>query len=238
MKKTLLSLAGVLVGLLCATGAYATPIETINLNQVYTGYIPDGSAPWLTATLGAGSSGLVLTLTSSLTGSDFLQGLQGKNANGAIGWAFNFNGDITGISCDSSLSSNCASTVEHGGSYNAGPVPGTFNLAFGWDSGNRFQYGDTAVYDITLGAPPSSSLAAAPTQTSLYITNNPGWYSVAHIQGINQTCSGWVVGGNGTGADGGQICSSANVPEPPEPSIMLLGMAMLGGLYLRRRLSA
>ncbi len=172
MRKQLLGLTAALFGLFCTAGAYATPIET---NQVYTGYIPDGPAPWLTATLArAGSSGLVLTLTSSLTGSDFLQGMQGQNANGAIGWAFNFICDHHGHQLRQLAEFELRHTVALGGSYNAGPVPGTFNLAFGWDSGNRFQYGDTAVYDITLGAPPSSlTSGSAPQQTSLYITNNP-----------------------------------------------------------------
>ncbi|WP_455384266.1 hypothetical protein, partial [Acidihalobacter prosperus] len=141
MRKALLSLAGSLIGLLCVAVAHATPIETINLNQVYTGYIPDGPAPWLTASLAYGNSNnsLVLTLNSSLSGSDFLQGLQGKNANGAVGWAFNFApvDAIASISCNSTASTNCASNVAFGGNYNTGPVPGTFNLAFGWDSGNR-----------------------------------------------------------------------------------------------------
>ncbi|MEJ2479761.1 MAG: PEP-CTERM sorting domain-containing protein [Acidihalobacter sp.] len=243
MRKALLGLAGSLIGLLCVAAAHATPIETIELKQVYTGYIPDGAAPWLTASVAYGNSGndLVLTLSSSLSGSDFLQGMQGQNDNGAVGWAFNFVpvGSIANISCDSTLSTNCASKVALGGNYNSGPVPGTFNLAFGWDSGNRFQQGDTAVYDILLNSSETQSLALVALPQQNYIQeNNAGWSSVAHIQGIQQSCSGWVVSGSGSIADGGQVCGSRNVPEPSELSVMLFGITLLGGLYLRRRRAA
>ncbi|MGH8182387.1 MAG: hypothetical protein ACREPH_01860, partial [Rhodanobacteraceae bacterium] len=121
--------------------ALATPISTtINLDTVYVGYTPDGSAPWLMATFDqTGSNTGTLTLTSDLSASDFLQGLNSNTS--AVGWAFYLNQSLASLTC---ASGTCANNALFGGSYNAGPVPGTFNLAFGWSAGNRFVSGSTA----------------------------------------------------------------------------------------------
>ena len=66
-----------------------TPITTtIDLSTVFSGAIPDGSAPWLQATFtsNAGSSTGTLTLDSLLTNPDFVQG--GSNVSATVGWAF------------------------------------------------------------------------------------------------------------------------------------------------------
>jgi hypothetical protein len=209
-------------------GTTLTPITaTMELNQVFAGNTPDGIAPWLTATFASdvGATTGTLTLTSNLSASDFLQGLNDSNVT--IGWAFFLDPVIDSISCKSGT---CADNgVLFGGNYNSGPVPGGFNLAFGWSS---FQAGDSAVYDLTF----ANALGGNP-----FVLNASNWSSVALVQGITGGCSGWIVSGSGTGADGSGACTVSppqDVPEPAELGVFGLGV-MLIGLFvgMRRRYS-
>ena len=213
-----------------ATPAFAIPIsQTITLDQVYTGSIPDGLPPWLTATFTqTGSNTGTLTLKSMLSGSDFLQGLNSPMAT--TGWAFYLDQSLSGLSCSSGT---CADNgALFGGSYNTGPVPGLFNLAFGWSSGNRFDGSDSAIYDLTF----ASALTGNP-----FGANGSGWWSVAHVQGIgsNGSCSGWIVSGTGTlGTNDGPCGGTHNVPEPGALGMFGLGVLLIGGfLGWRRRYS-
>ena len=210
-----------------ATPAFAVPIsQTIQLNQVYTGFTPDGSAPWLKATFTqTGADAGTLTLTSLLGGSDFLQGL--NSTKSTIGWAFYLNQSLSGLSCSSGV---CADNKAlFGGSYNSGPVPGTFNLAFGWSSGNRFDGTDSAVYNLTF----ASALTGNP-----FSANDSDWWSVAHVQGIgtNGSCSGWIVSGTGTLGSGSGPCGGTHeVAEPDALGVFGLGVLLIGGFLGWRR---
>lgn len=217
-----------------ATPAFAVPIsQTISLSQVFTGSTPDGSPPWLTAMFTqTGSNTGTLTLTSELKGSDFLQGLNSKKST--IGWAFYLNQSLSGFTC-SGMCGNGNSNFSAGG-FNTGPVPGTFNLAFGWGpgSGNRFDGTDSAIYNLTF----ASALSGNP-----FGANGSGWWSVAHVQGIgpNGSCSGWIVNGTGQLGTGSGPCGGGgggNVPEPGSLGMLGFG-ALLIGLFigLRRRYS-
>lgn len=215
-----------------ALPVHATPISTtIQLGTVYTGDIPDGSAPWLTATFTSdtGSTSGTLTLTSNLSDSDFLQGL--NNSHSTVGWAFFLDQSLASISCSSGT---CANNALFGGSYNSASVPGVFNLAFGWPSQQgRFESGDTAVYALTFASPLSDSPFAA---------NGSGWWSVAHVQGITGpgSCSGWIVAGTG-GVLASGPCSQIPiqpVPEPAELGVFGLGLLLIGlflGVHRRWR---
>ncbi|MGH8183618.1 MAG: PEP-CTERM sorting domain-containing protein, partial [Rhodanobacteraceae bacterium] len=201
------------------------------LDTVYVGYTPDGSAPWLMATFDqTGSNTGTLTLTSNLSASDFLQGLNSKKST--IGWAFYLDQSLASLTCSSGT---CAgNNALFGGSYNAGPVPGTFNLAFGWSAGNRFVSGSTAaVYDLTF----ASVLNLDP-----FVANENGFASVAHVQGITGGCSGWIVSGDGSGANGSGPCDGTppphNVPEPADLGMFGIGLLAIGlFLGLRRRMA-
>jgi len=212
---------------------YATPIATtIDLDTVFTGASPSGPPPWLTATFTSDTTSNTgtLTLISKLTGSDFVQGLESPNA--AVGWAFFLDTGISSVTCTGG--NNCADSALFDSTFNGGPVGNSWNLAFGWLSGDRFGTGDTAIYDITF----DSILAGG----SPFGTNTDagvgGWLAVAHIQGISpQGCSGWIVGGDGEGAQGATEQCNVSVPEPSVLGMFGLGTLMIGLFVgLRRRL--
>lgn len=207
----------------------ATPISTtIELDTVFTGNTPDGSAPWLTAqftsTTGSKTGTLVLSLNTSRP--DVVQGL--SNIKAIVGWAFYLNEAVAGLNC---TAGNCAANaLYNAGGFNTGPVPGTFNLAFGWSSKKRFLSGDSATYDLTFSDP----LTGNP-----FVENGSNWSSVAHVQSMVGGCSGWIVSGDGSGAQGSGPCippTIVKVPEPSELGIFGLGL-LFAGLFLglRRR---
>lgn len=204
----------------------ATISTTMQLGTVYTGAIADGTGPWLTATFTAtsGAASGILTLTSNLSDSDFLQGLSSSNSN--LGWGF-YLPDVTSLTGLSCQSGTCANNQLFGGDYNSGPVPGGFNLAFGWSSTNRFMSGSTATYQLSF----SSGLLTSP-----FGANSSGWTSVAHVQGITGGCSGWIVSGDGTGAQGGTACvPTTGVPEPGALGIFSLGLLVVTAVLLEER---
>jgi hypothetical protein len=232
MKKIIPTL---LLGLAAVASlpTYATPIATtIDLDTVFTGAAPSGSPPWLTATFTSDTTSNtgILTLTSKLSGSDFVQGLESPNA--AVGWAFFLDTGITSVTC--TAGNNCADSALFDDTFNGGPVGNSWNLAFGWAPNDRFGAGDTAVYEITF----DSNL----TGGSPFGTNTDervgGWLSVAHIQGIGpQGCSGWIVGGDGEGAQGATEQCNVSVPEPSVLGMFGIGTLMTGLFVgLRRRL--
>jgi hypothetical protein len=211
--------------------AAATPITTvINLDTVFTGYNPDGVAPWLTAqfTSSVGSNTGTLVLSSNTSGLDFVQGL--PNTRATVGWAFYLAQGVSGLNC---TAGKCASNgaLYGAGGFNTGSVPGMFNLAFGWSSQSRFLGGDTATYDLTFSNP----LTGNP-----FAENGSNWSSVAHVQGLAAGCdSTWIVSGDGSGAAGSGPCidhTRVDVPEPGELGVFGLGL-LFAGLFLglRRR---
>jgi hypothetical protein len=214
-------------------GGTGTPIPistTINLGTVFVGNTPDGMAPWLTATFTStlGATTGTLTLTSHLSASDSLQGLSSSHAN--VDWAFYLGPSLASIACTSGA---CAdNNALFGGSYSTGLVPGTFNLAFGWSSGNRFDGSDSAVYELTF----TNALTAIP-----FMGNESGWWSAAHVQGITGGCNGWIVSGDARGANGSGACTNTppiDVPEPAGLGMFGVGVLMIGCfLGLRRRMA-
>jgi hypothetical protein len=203
----------------------ATPISTtINLDTVFAGNTPDGTAPWLRAqfTSSVGSNTGTLVLTSLMTGPDFEQGLSNEKA--VVGWAFYLNQALSssGITCTVGTCAGNGALYSASG-FNAGPVPGIFNLAFGWSPSGRFLGGDSATYALTFLSP----LTGNP-----FVENASRWSSVAHVQGIAGNCSGWIVAGDGVGADGSGPCTGTlSVPEPGELGLFGLGL-LLAGLFL------
>ena len=217
-----------------STPTFATPTaitQTFNLNQVFTGNIPDGPAPWLSATFtyDTGSTTGTLVLTSGLSSADFIKG-----ATGVTGWGFYLSGNsLADWNCSAGV---CADTVL-ATTLNSGPVKGPgkngwgFNFGFGWTAKNVFDGTDTATYDLTF--------ANALTSTSPFMANGGGWYSYAHVQGIgpNGSCSGFIVNGTGTLGDQGGLCNGGTheVPEPNALGVFGLGVLLIGGFLGWRR---
>lgn len=208
--------------------------DTFDLGTVYTGQNPDGTGPWLTATFTSywHTTTGTLTLTSHLDGTDSVQGQEHPQA--IDGWAFYVNQNISSIVFVSGTQASTALWSLHGTGIGTGPVPGLFDLAFGWSSGNPFVAGDTAVYTLNF----ANWLSADP----FLPTNLAGWHSAAFVQGIGgSSCSAWIVAGDGAGADGGVPCigatpPQAGVPEPNELAMFGFGTLLLGGFAgLRRR---
>lgn len=214
--------------------ALATPVtQTINLDQVFTGAVPSGSGPWLTATFtyddGGTSNTGTLTLQSNLTDSNFVQGGTGK----ITGWNFFINSSLSATPvCGSG---NCAASVRTSTQSKIGSIEGGFNLGFGWTSADTFSGSDTATYTLTF----TSDLTSSP-----FVGNADGWLSVAHVQGVSIVgcdTSGWIVAGtyNGTGAaPGNKVCSGTPVTEVPEPGalgLFGLGVLLIGGFVTWRR---
>lgn len=224
MRNILLSSLA-LVGAVAMTAVspmvFAAPVAapwTVGVDSIATGTAPAGIGPWLSAAFQqTGSNTGTLTLTSSLSGGEFLQGNGDKN----LGWAFNFGDALTSLKC---TSGTCASSATFGGSYSGGPqgganATGNFNVLFTWDK-NRFGAGDTAVYEITF----ASTLTGSP-----FAANANGNSSLAHIQGIGKNGSVWATSG---APDGGVVPNPdpVPVPEPAEIGIFGLGLVLLGGL--------
>ena len=237
MKKVIsILLLGLAAAFILPAQATPTPISTtMSLDTVYAGYTPDGSAPWLTATFTSevGSSTGTLTLTSHLSSGDFVQG-----ANGVTGWGFYLDSATFPFTI-TSCTGTCPDTTWQYSIGQQGPVPGTFNLGFGWVSGNRFNAGDTATFNISFTG--ESGLQGSP-----FLFNEYGINSYSHIQGIsgNPTCSGYVISENGntniptSGLYGS--CSATNVPEPNDLGMFGIGVLLIGiflGLNRRRLFS-
>lgn len=229
MTKTSI-LAGIALAALAASPLQlvAAPITTtIELDTVFSGYTPDGSPPWLTAQFTSTSSTTgTLVLTSTTSDADFLQGLNSPKAT--VGWAFYLNQAISSLTCDSGKCADNNALYSASG-LNSGPVPGIFNLGFGWSSDNRFMIDDVATYTLTF----SSALAGNP-----FVENGSGWSAMAHVQGITGDCSGWIVSGSGTVGTTKGPCTTPPVivPEPDERGMFGLGLLLLGllaGLHRR-----
>lgn len=236
MNKHAMGLMSAAVLAVCALSAPSLAMattQTIDLDKVFTGTVPNGTAPWLVATFDYtdGSDTGTLTLTSHLTDGNFLQGGTGK----ITGWNFFLNDGFSLV--DSSCLGICADSTRTSlkaiGPNGPNGGTGSFNLGFGWLSGNRFDGGDVATYTLTF---------ADPLNGDPFGANSLGWLSVAHVQGINVPgCadSGWIVSGaNGQNA-GSDVCGGTppphNVPEPGALGMFGLGVLLIGGFLGWRR---
>lgn len=237
MNKNVMGLMSAVALAVCAMSApaLATTTQTIDLGTVFTGTVPNGTAPWLVAKFQYedGSNTGTLTLTSHLTDGNFLQGGTGK----ITGWNFFLNDgfSLSSWTCTGTCADSIRTSLQAIGPKGPNGGTGSFNLGFGWLSGNRFDGSDVATYSLTFADPLMST-------SDPFGANSLGWWSVAHVQGINVPgCkdSGWIVSGaNGQNAGSG-VCGSTppphNVPEPGALGMFGLGVLLIGGFVGWRR---
>lgn len=174
-------------------------------------------------------------LTMSITGSDAGEFIGDTQNN--FGWGFNFNPMKTlGSLLFTDNSGNLADTIAVSSDAYKADGNGFYDFVFGWSNsgaGQRFNAGETAVYDITgiaglKAADFNFDSSCPPGQTC----GNGKWASAAHVQGIgdNDNFSGWI---GARKVDNGGPPPTEQVPEPG--ALALLGIGLTGLWAIRRR---
>jgi len=186
----------------------------LTYDDLVTGSTPASGTPWLTSLItNAGTTGVQMTLTAGVSDPEF----------------------VTAIFFSLAPTANLASVVD----------PAT-SPDIGLDKCSGASPAGTGPWQLCLGFAPNLHVQAPTSITftllglheSDFVVNGAGWYSVAHIQGV-QPCSAWVgaFGGSGSPPTPG-TCTS--VPEPSTSSLLGIGVLslVLGAGVTRRRASA
>jgi hypothetical protein len=207
---------------------------TITLDQVFSGNVPDSTAPYLIATFqdgttcdpdcGAGTVKLILTASLEDT-SEF-----------ATEWDFNMTSIPANfaVSAMSTISGTVAApSVTFGSNHEKADGEGLYDLAFFFGTANAGRFNGTDSVSFLL----SGTGLTAQTFNALSTSQNDGgakgpFHSAAHIQGITPSCSGWV-GDSAAGAPGTPSGPCTTVPDGGT-TLTLLGLA-LGGIGVVRR---
>ena len=197
--KTLFTaaLAGGISAFALPANASLLPADGLKYDELVTGATPASGSPWLTAEIadvysGTVHTGVELTLNSLVTSPEFLTDLYFSLGSSA---------DLSGVK-DPSTSPDirletCNTSAKDPA--NTGPWQLCFSFA------PKLHVADLQDFKFTLDGLFASD----------FVSNAAGWFSVAHIQGIQPNCSAWVGAYDGQGSvapSSGYTCTS--VPEP------------------------
>ncbi len=202
------------LGCLLLVACTCYPATIINLDYVFDGATPGGTAPWLTATFTDVTGGVQLEMTATS-----LVGVEKVSK-----WLFNI---------DTIAVSDLVLTFQ------GGPVPAPAQIL----SGPALKADGDGTYDFGFDFAPSAPSQFS-TGTVVYLITGPStldetdffafsvggekgaFLSAAHVQGITTTGpSGW-------------IGDTGNVPEPTSMVLFGAGIGLIGlGAALRRRIS-
>jgi len=237
MKR--LALILLLVGSFSALPAVAKADTVVfDLNFTFSGNVPNSTPGYLTATFNCPTTtSCTLTLQSSLEdANEFLTEVD-FNSTVALG-----SNAISFVSCTACALGNSGNYPGGIGQYSSNNYQadgdGLYDFGFLFSSANadRFNGTDTAVFTIT-----GTGLTAAGFNILSAPAGGSGpFYAAAHVQGIQPNCSGWVAdanGGNVAGGAGSTVGTCGGTVPDSGTSLQLLGLAMLGLGYLRRRLA-
>jgi len=215
-NKKSLAIAGLATAAFAASSA-ANAI-TLTYDSVVTSPAPQTSDPaWMTATItNSGLNSVMIVLETSVSSPEFITQI-----------FFSLNGGTPRLVADD-VNNPDLSQSRCNGAAPAGTGPWQLCLGFASSEEVRFD---------TLNGSPYTFYVTGVTE-SMFVQNGRGFYSVAHVQGISDSCSGWI-GDNGSAANNPGVpvegCGGTSVPEPG--TLALLGLGLLGVGLTRRRLT-
>jgi hypothetical protein len=204
-RRNALLLAGTLLGGLAASHASAL---TFNLDTVYTGFSPGGTAPWLTITItdvAADTVNVRVDHNSSSASGQFISSVY-LNLNPFVG-SITLSNEFNSNKRDGDI--ELAENGVNGAAGNLFDLGIEFKTTASGGGANRLKPGEFWSADFTGAGLSSSSFADV---------NNNGLDSGAHLQGI-------------AGGLSSHITTSDPVPEPASMAALAIGAVAL----LRRR---